>query len=110
MYIYTIEAINIIIIANANLIISSQVIAYCLPRVHCSTFCLPSTVNLANFPPDITLNTFIREHAQLTATKFMCLEGGCGVCVCVVRDGKRTWAVNSVSVGITYLMLALYTH
>ncbi|ALC47093.1 CG18516 [Drosophila busckii] len=55
----------------------------------------PYTVNLANLPPDITLNTFIREHAQLTATKFMCLEGGCGVCVCVVRDGKRTWAVNS---------------
>lgn len=69
-----------------------------------------STVNLANFPPDITLNTFIREHAQLTATKFMCLEGGCGVCVCVVRDGNRTWAVNSVSVGIAYLILALYTH
>ncbi|KAH8420939.1 hypothetical protein KR222_010850 [Zaprionus bogoriensis] len=56
---------------------------------------LPYTVNLANLPPDITLNTFIREHAQLTATKYMCQEGGCGVCVCVVRDGKRTWAVNS---------------
>ncbi|XP_034488431.1 indole-3-acetaldehyde oxidase [Drosophila innubila] len=55
----------------------------------------PYTVNLANLPPDITLNTFIREHAQLTATKFMCQEGGCGVCVCVVRDGKRTWSVNS---------------
>ncbi|XP_052836339.1 uncharacterized protein LOC128252582 [Drosophila gunungcola] len=52
-------------------------------------------VNLTNFPPDITLNTFIREHAQLTATKFMCQEGGCGACICVVRDGKRSWAVNS---------------
>uniref|UniRef100_A0A0A1WXK0 Aldehyde oxidase 2 n=1 Tax=Zeugodacus cucurbitae TaxID=28588 RepID=A0A0A1WXK0_ZEUCU len=58
-------------------------------------------VNLTNFPPDITLNTFIREHVQLTATKNMCLEGGCGVCVCVVK-GKQsvngetcTWAVNS---------------
>ncbi|EDV43518.1 uncharacterized protein Dana_GF16483 [Drosophila ananassae] len=56
---------------------------------------LPYTVNLTNLPPDITLNTFIREHAQLTATKFMCQEGGCGACVCVVRDGKRSWAVNS---------------
>ncbi|XP_016987149.1 abscisic-aldehyde oxidase [Drosophila rhopaloa] len=52
-------------------------------------------VNLTNFAPDITLNTFIREHAQLTATKFMCQEGGCGACICVVRDGKRSWAVNS---------------
>ncbi|EDW80733.1 uncharacterized protein Dwil_GK11683 [Drosophila willistoni] len=56
----------------------------------------PYTVNLTNLPPDITLNTFIREHAQLTATKFMCQEGGCGACVCVVRDAnKRAWAVNS---------------
>ncbi|KAH8338948.1 hypothetical protein KR074_005906, partial [Drosophila pseudoananassae] len=52
-------------------------------------------VNLTALPADITLNTFIREHAQLTATKFMCQEGGCGACVCVVRDGKRSWAVNS---------------
>ncbi|KAH8271375.1 hypothetical protein KR018_007791, partial [Drosophila ironensis] len=53
------------------------------------------TVNLTNLPPDITLNTFIREQAQLTATKFMCQEGGCGACICVVRDGRRSWAVNS---------------
>ncbi|KAH8292276.1 hypothetical protein KR054_008034, partial [Drosophila jambulina] len=53
------------------------------------------TVNLTNLPPDITLNTFIREHAQLTATKFMCQEGGCGACICVVRNGNRSWAVNS---------------
>ncbi|XP_016952768.1 uncharacterized protein LOC108026363 [Drosophila biarmipes] len=56
---------------------------------------VPYAVNLTNLPPDITLNTFIREHAQLTATKFMCQEGGCGACICVVRDGKRSWAVNS---------------
>ncbi|EDV93569.1 GH19389 [Drosophila grimshawi] len=55
----------------------------------------PYTANLTNLPPDITLNTFIREHAQLTATKFMCQEGGCGVCICVLRDGQRSWAVNS---------------
>ncbi|KAM7359329.1 uncharacterized protein ACRADG_006685 [Cochliomyia hominivorax] len=59
------------------------------------------TVNLSTLPADITLNTFIREHAQLTATKFMCLEGGCGTCVVVIR-GKhpatgelKTWAANS---------------
>ncbi|KAH8326448.1 hypothetical protein KR067_007791 [Drosophila pandora] len=55
----------------------------------------PYTVNLTDLPPDITLNTFIREHAQLTATKFMCLEGGCGACVCAVSDGKSSWTVNS---------------
>lgn len=54
-------------------------------------------------PPDITLNTFIREHVQLTATKYMCLEGGCGVCVCVIKGKQpssgvtRTWAANTVS-------------
>lgn len=62
------------------------------------------SVNLSTLAPDITLNTFIRDHAQLTATKFMCLEGGCGACVVSV-SGKhpvtgdmKTWAVNSVSV------------
>lgn len=62
---------------------------------------IPYTVNLSTLPVDITLNTFIREHAQLTATKFMCLEGGCGACVVAVK-GKhpgtgelKTWAANS---------------
>lgn len=61
----------------------------------------PFSVNLTTLPVDITLNTFIREHAGLSGTKFMCLEGGCGVCVCVakatdpVTGQERTWAVNS---------------
>jgi len=61
----------------------------------------PYTVKLSDLPADITLNTFIREHAGLPGTKFMCQEGGCGVCICVVT-GKHplsgqleTWAVNS---------------
>ncbi|XP_055856280.1 uncharacterized protein LOC129919435 [Episyrphus balteatus] len=47
-------------------------------------------VELNCLPPDITLNTYIREYAGLTGTKFMCLEGGCGVCVCTVKkpDGQ----------------------
>ncbi|XP_055908127.1 uncharacterized protein LOC129942966 [Eupeodes corollae] len=61
----------------------------------------PFTVNLTTLPVDVTLNTFIREHAGLSGTKFMCLEGGCGACVCVVKGPhpvtgeQRTWAVNS---------------
>ncbi|EDW59394.1 uncharacterized protein AOX1 [Drosophila virilis] len=58
-------------------------------------------VNLSILPADISLNTFIREHAGLTGTKFMCQEGGCGVCVCAlsgvhpVTGELCTWAVNS---------------
>ncbi|EDW38594.1 GL11937 [Drosophila persimilis] len=58
-------------------------------------------VYLAALPADISLNTFIRENAGLTGTKFMCQEGGCGVCVCTLtgihpETGEvRTWGVNS---------------
>uniref|UniRef100_A0A1I8P4W1 Indole-3-acetaldehyde oxidase n=1 Tax=Stomoxys calcitrans TaxID=35570 RepID=A0A1I8P4W1_STOCA len=59
------------------------------------------SVNLASLPADLTLNTFIRDYAGLSATKFMCQEGGCGVCVCVVTSKNpttgeiKTRAVNS---------------
>ncbi|XP_050079113.1 uncharacterized protein LOC126565956 [Anopheles maculipalpis] len=52
-------------------------------------------------PIDTTLNTFIRTKAHLTGTKFMCLEGGCGVCIVNVVDThpvtkqRITFSVNS---------------
>ncbi|KAH8358794.1 hypothetical protein KR093_002517 [Drosophila rubida] len=61
----------------------------------------PYEVQPADYAVDITLNTFLREHLHLTATKYMCLEGGCGSCVCVVQRRHpvtaelQTHAVNS---------------
>ncbi|XP_022211869.2 xanthine dehydrogenase [Drosophila obscura] len=54
----------------------------------------PYEVQATDYAPDLTLNAFLRQHLQLTATKYMCLEGGCGSCVCVIR--RRHPATNEV--------------
>lgn len=59
-------------------------------------------VNADSVPIDTSLNTFLRSHANLRGTKFMCLEGGCGACIVSVNGihplSKKltTWAINSV--------------
>ncbi|KXJ82609.1 hypothetical protein RP20_CCG012771 [Aedes albopictus] len=66
-------------------------------RLNGKDFCVgPSSV-----PIETSLNTFIRNHAHLSGTKFMCLEGGCGACVVNVSGPHPasgeivSYAVNS---------------
>ncbi|XP_076758274.1 uncharacterized protein LOC143427746 [Xylocopa sonorina] len=50
--------------------------------------------------PGTSLNVFIRNHAKLRGTKFMCNEGGCGACIVSVDVKGETISVNSCLVPV----------
>ncbi|XP_055687210.1 xanthine dehydrogenase/oxidase-like [Lutzomyia longipalpis] len=67
-------------------------------------FCVrPGTI-----PHDTSLNTFIRIYAGLTGTKFMCKEGGCGVCTVILR--RQETETNEEWVGsVNSCLLPIYS-
>ncbi|XP_064073184.1 uncharacterized protein LOC113399628 [Vanessa tameamea] len=58
------------------------------------------------YGPDVSLNEFIRNVADLRGTKVMCQEGGCGACIVAVRaplpptNEIKLFSVNSCLVSI----------
>lgn len=59
-------------------------------------------VNPHQVPVETSLGSFIRKNAQLSGTKLICREGGCGACIVNVNSEhpvtkeRQSWAVNSV--------------
>ncbi|KAF6205375.1 hypothetical protein GE061_019546 [Apolygus lucorum] len=61
--------------------------------------------NSSNAEITMSLNSYIREVANLKGTKYMCREGGCGACIVSMtakdpHGKKRTFAINSCLVPV----------
>ncbi|EAT42288.1 AAEL006163-PA [Aedes aegypti] len=64
------------------------------------------TIGAHTCPIDTTLNTFLRNHTLLRGTKYMCLEGGCGICtVYVERQDRANGEKESISVNSCLLLV-----
>lgn len=56
-----------------------------------------------DFDPATSLNEFLRDSRRSMGTKYMCREGGCGLCVVMatrydpVTKENESVAINSVS-------------
>lgn len=61
----------------------------------------PHKLDPKRIPVDMTLNSYIRTVANLTGTKSMCNEGGCGACIVSIQGldpvtkQEKIWAANS---------------
>ncbi|CAH1997051.1 unnamed protein product [Acanthoscelides obtectus] len=75
-----------------------------LDKIQLSVSGVEYTVNTADVAPEMTLNTYLRDVMNLTGTKRMCLEGGCGSCIVavekIVNGLKIVFAVNSCLVSV----------
>nr|CAD7430764.1 unnamed protein product [Timema monikensis] len=64
----------------------------------------------AEVPVETNLNTFIRDYAHLSGTKFMCEEGGCGSCIVYVKRKHPTTGAETTGVVNSCLVLVFSCH
>ncbi|XP_055605925.1 aldehyde oxidase 3-like [Uranotaenia lowii] len=65
-------------------------------------------VSEQDVPPETTLNTFIRNHAHLSGTKFMCREGVCGACIVNMR-GIHPVTKEITSVAVASCLVSIFS-